>query len=68
MEKSVVINLKPSNKIVQSFKRAFPNAHFFGSSSLGSKSKSYYISLKEYEEKKECIKNFGSKSRHQPFL
>lgn len=68
MEKSVVINVKPSERILKSFRRQFPQASYFGSARLGSKSKAYYIPFDLYKENKELIKKFGSKSKHQPFL
>jgi len=64
----IVINLKPSARIVNVFKLKFPTASFFGNATLGSKSKSYLIPLDEYEANKELIKKYGTKARYQPFL
>lgn len=66
--KQVVINLKPSHRIVDRFKSKFKTASFYGSASLGSKSKSYLIDIDEYEANKEIIKEYGTKSRDQPFM
>lgn len=51
-KKRVVINLKPSARVVNGFKAKFPNASFYGAPSLGSKSKSYLLPVEEYEENK----------------
>jgi hypothetical protein len=68
MEKLVIINIKPSQRVMASFRRTFPEAQYGGSASLGSKSKCYYLPVDVYERNKEVIKKFGSKSKHQPFL
>ncbi len=64
----VLINLKPSHRIVNKFKSTFNSASFYGSTVLGGKGKSYLISIDEFESKKELIKMFGSKSKSQPFI
>ncbi len=64
----IIINLKPSAKIVSRFKGAFPNASFYGAVTLGSKSKSYLLPLDEYESRKDEIKQYGSKAKNQPFI
>lgn len=66
--KKIVINLKPSNKNRDAFVGKFKTAKFYGSVSLGSKAKSYLISIDEYNEKKEFIKQYGTKAREQPFI
>lgn len=66
--KKVIINIKPSHRIASAFKTKFPNASFYGAATLGSRSKSYLISIDEYEDNIELIKKFGTKARHQPFM
>lgn len=66
--KKVVINVKASNKMRDAFVNAFPSASFYGSATLGSKSKSYLIPLDEYEKRKDDIKKYGSRAKYQPFI
>lgn len=66
--KKVIINLKPSHRVTSAFKAKFPKASFYGSASLGSRSKSYLIDADEYETNKELIRKYGTKARHQPFM
>jgi len=68
MKKLIVINLKPSARNVSKFKSAFPTASYYGSVSVGSKSKAYLLSEEVYNFSKELIKPFGSKAKYQPFL
>jgi hypothetical protein len=68
IDNKVVINLKPSARVVNRFKAKFPNATFYGNTTLGSKSKSYLLPLHEYEANKELIKQYGTKARYQPFI
>jgi hypothetical protein len=65
----VVINTPASNKAVDRFKAKFPNAAFYGSATLGSKRKSYLLSVEDFEQEKDVLKDLKvSKARHQPFL
>jgi len=62
----VIMNLPKSDRVVQRFKRHFPNATFYGSTSLGSGRKSYQISLYEYNDNRDFFKRFKiTKSRTQ---
>lgn len=62
---TIIVSTKPSNRKRERFKRLFPNAFFLGSASLGSKSKHYRMSLKEYNENKELLKELVTKARNQ---
>lgn len=65
----VVINTPASNKAVDRFKSKFPLATFYGSATLGSKRKSYLISLEDFEREKTVLKELKvTKARYQPFL
>jgi hypothetical protein len=66
--KRVVVNIKPSDRIVKRFKIAFPEAHYYGAATLGSRSKSYLLPLAIFEARREEIKQYGSKSKDQPFI
>jgi hypothetical protein len=67
MVPSIVVNIPMGLKDL--FTKAFPTAKFFGRASLNSKNYSYYLTVEEYEQNKERIKELGgNKSRHQPFI
>lgn len=56
---SIILNTPPSNRAVQKFKAAFPNAVFMGRASLGSKRQSFAISEAEYNENRDKLKKLG---------
>ena len=64
----IVFNAKPSHRMREKFKSRCPNATFFGSATLGSKSKSYLIDQDEYEQNKDALAKFGNKAREQPYI
>jgi len=69
MKQYIVINTPPSNRIWKKFKAAFPHAEFYGSSTLGSKRKSYLISADEFDLRKTELKALKvTKARQQPYL
>jgi hypothetical protein len=65
----VVINTPPSNRKIAHIKALLPDATFYGSATLGSKRKSYLISVDIFEQYKDKLKKLGAtKARSQPFL
>lgn len=68
MNNRIVFNTKPSHRVVDKFKRAFPMAKFYGRATLGGRSNSYLLPEDVYNERKEELKQYGSKARKQLFL
>lgn len=56
---TITVNTPPSNRAVQKFKGAFPNAVFVGRATLGSKRQSFAISEAEYNENRDKLKQLG---------
>ncbi len=54
----IVINLPASHRIAVKFKALILDHRFYGSSSLGSKRKSYSISVDDYNLHKEKLKEW----------
>lgn len=65
MKERIIFNVKPSNRILDFFKREYPEAYCLGSASFGSKSKSFLLPLELYERDKEKLKAYGNKARQQ---
>ncbi len=65
MEKCIIFNVKPSNRICKRFVQEYPEANYLGAASLKSKSKSYLLPLEIYELDKEKLKAYGAKARCQ---
>lgn len=69
MKQYIVVNTPASNRMWKKFKAAFPQAGFYGSSTLGSKRKSYLIPADEFDLRKTELKNLKvTKARQQPYL
>lgn len=66
---SVVLNTPASHRQIKKFKGAFPDASFYGSMTLGSKRKSYFLPVPIYVERLEELKRLKmSTAREQPFV
>lgn len=67
MSARVVINLPKSHKKTAAFKRKYPNAKFYGATSLGSGRGSYLLPANEVNKNE--LKEFGATiARDQPFI
>ncbi|OQP65431.1 hypothetical protein A3860_17355 [Niastella vici] len=65
----IVINTPASNRKIERIKALLPEATFYGSATLGSKRKSYLITVDVFEQYKDKLKKLGAtKARSQPFL
>ena len=65
----IVINTPASNRAIERIKALLPEATFYGSATLGSKRKSYLITVEVFVQHKQKLKELGAtKARYQPFL
>jgi hypothetical protein len=52
----IVVNLPKSHRLVDKFKSKFPDAIYYGATSLGSGRPSYLISIDDYQNNLEWLK------------
>lgn len=64
-----IINLPKSNRVVEKFKQSFPDASFYGATSLHSGRKSYLLPSNIVLSSIDKLKELGiSIPKHQPFI
>lgn len=65
----IVITTPASNRAIERIKALLSEATFYGSTTLGSKRKSYIITGEAFEQHKAKLIELGAtKARYQPFL
>ena len=66
---STIVNLPKSNRILDRFKARFPDASYYGATSLGSGRKSYLLLSSTVNANIKELRSLGiSIPKHQPFI